>query len=389
MKYRRFGKTELQIPVISCGGMRFQESWKSDDPTGDESQRNLEATVRRAVDVGINHFETARGYGTSEFQLGKILPQLPRDEIIVQTKVGPEDEVEKFAETFEKSMGLLQLDHIELLAFHGVNSLECYEKVLKCLDQAQTYKKEGRIKHLGFSTHGPTDVIVKTIDLDVFDYVNLHWYYIFQDNWPAILRARELDMGVFIISPNDKGGLLYKPSEKLVELTQPLGPMAFNDLFCLSHPEVHTLSCGAARPGDFDPHLDAAKKLDDAAEIVGPIVERLNAELEAVRGKDWAETWNLGLPEWDATPGGVNIPIILRMFNLVKAFDMLEYGKMRDNMLGSGGNWFPGNRLDKLDGNDLGPCLAASPHKDVIPALLQETHELLEGEAGKRLQEDE
>ena len=62
-------------------------------------------------------------------------------------------------------------------------------------------------------------------------------------------------MGVFIISPSDKGGQLYNPPAKLVDLCQPLSPMVFNDLFCLSHPQIHTLSLGAARPTDFDEHL--------------------------------------------------------------------------------------------------------------------------------------
>ena len=75
-------------------------------------------------------------------------------------------------------------------------------------------------------------IIVKTIETDRFDYVNLHWYYINQVNWPAIEAAQRQDMGVFIISPSDKGGKLYEPPPKLVELCKPLSPMQFNDLFC-------------------------------------------------------------------------------------------------------------------------------------------------------------
>src|SRR5438067_636238 len=91
MRYRRFGRTELQMPVISCGGMRYQYKWQDVQP-GEipaDNQANLEATIHRAVELGINHIETARGYGTSEMQLGNVLPKLPREKIIVQTKVGP------------------------------------------------------------------------------------------------------------------------------------------------------------------------------------------------------------------------------------------------------------------------------------------------------------
>ena len=68
MQYRRFGRTELQMPVFSCGGMRYQHKWQ-DVPLSQipgENQHNLEATILKSLEVGINHIETARGYGTSE-----------------------------------------------------------------------------------------------------------------------------------------------------------------------------------------------------------------------------------------------------------------------------------------------------------------------------------
>jgi predicted aldo/keto reductase-like oxidoreductase len=86
MQYRRFGRTQLQMPVFSCGGMRYQFKWQ-DVPAwqiSQKNQQNLEATIRRAIEVGINHIETARGYGSSELQLGRILPALPRDQIIIK-----------------------------------------------------------------------------------------------------------------------------------------------------------------------------------------------------------------------------------------------------------------------------------------------------------------
>ena len=63
------------MPVLTCGGMRYQHQWQ-DIPLADipaESQANLEASVRRAFDLGMRHVETARGYGSSERQLGRFL----------------------------------------------------------------------------------------------------------------------------------------------------------------------------------------------------------------------------------------------------------------------------------------------------------------------------
>jgi uncharacterized protein len=390
MQYRRFGRTELQMPVFSCGGMRYQYKWQ-DVPAWQipqDNQRNLEATIHRSIEVGINHIETARGYGTSEVQLGRILPKLARDRIIVQTKIGPNSDAKEFRRSFDKSLANLKLDYVDLLGLHGINTPELLHDCIRpggCLDVAQKLQAQGKVRFIGFSTHGPTDVIVKAIETNQFDYVNLHWYYINQVNWPAIEAATHHDMGVFIISPSDKGGMLYNPPQKLIELCEPISPMVFNDLFCLSHPQVHTLSLGASRPSDFDEHLKAVELLDKASEILPPILVRLEEEAIATLGEDWVKTWHIGLPKPEETPGRMNIRTILWLRNLALAYDMFEYAKMRYNMLGNASHWFPGNKADRVRELDLRQCLRESPHADKIPALLEDAHRLLGGQDVKRL----
>ncbi|BAZ50750.1 aldo/keto reductase [Nostoc sp. NIES-4103] len=390
MLYRRFGRTELQMPVFSCGGMRYQFKWQ-DVPHSEipaDNQKNLEATIRRAVEVGINHIETARGYGSSEMQLGKILPKLAREKLIVQTKVGPVADAKEFRQTFEQSLRYLKLDYVDLLGLHGINDAETLDHSIRpggCLEVAQQLRSEGKVRFIGFSTHGSTETIVQTINTNQFDYVNLHWYYINQWNWAAIEAANRHDMGVFIISPSDKGGKLYNPPEKLVKLCAPLSPMVFNDLFCLSHPKVHTLSIGAAKPEDFDEHLKTLDLLDRSSEILPPILARLETEAIATLGEDWVKTWEMNLPSWEETPGQVNIRVILWLWNLAIAYDLVDYGKMRYNLLGNGSHWFPGNKADRLDELDLRQCLARSPHADKIPQFLAKAHQLLAGEEVKRL----
>ncbi|MEO1404150.1 MAG: aldo/keto reductase [Cyanobacteria bacterium J06635_1] len=390
MQYRRFGRTELQIPVFSCGGMRYQHSWK-DVPLADiprKNQENLDATIYRAVDLGINHIETARGYGSSEVQLGRVLPTLPRDEMIVQTKVSPRENPQDFLDTFERSLANLRLDYVDLLGIHGINTPELLEWTVGpggCLERVVKLQQQGRVRHVGFSTHGPTQVIVDAIETGAFDYVNLHWYYIFQGNWPAIAAAARHDMGVFIISPSDKGGHLYNPPEKLVELCQPLSPMVFNDLFCLNHAQVHTLSLGAARPSDFDEHLNVLPLIDQANEVLPPILERLESAAIATLGETWHKTWHVGLPGPEETPGNLNIPIMLWLGNLMDSYDMVEFAQARYNLLGNGGHWFPGQQAHQLEQLDLSRCLANSPHADQIPVRLAEIHRRLSGAPVKRL----
>jgi len=389
MKYRRFGRTELQIPVFTCGGMRYQYKWQDvsyrDIPA--DNQKNLEATIHRSSELGINHIETARAYGTSELQLGKVLPKFDRESLIVQTKIEPMAS-KPFLKTFEQSLRFLNLDYVDLLSIHGINLESHLEECLRpggCLEVAQKLQAQGKVRSIGFSTHGAADLIVKTIATNQFDYVNLHWYYINQVNWAAISAANQLDMGVFIISPSNKGGLLYEPSPRLVDLCAPLSPIVFNNLFCLSHPQVHTLSVGAARPEDFDEHIKTLDVLDRADEILPPILKRLEEAAIERLGSDWVNTWRTGLPSVDETPGRLNIPIILWLRNLAIAYDMVDYAKMRYNLLGQASHWFPGARADTIDLKSLQKCLANSPHADKIPDLLHEAHEMLGGAIVKRM----
>jgi len=390
MLYRRFGRTELQIPVFSCGGMRYQHKWQDIPFTEvrDENQQNLEATIERSLELGINHIETARGYGSSEMQLGQILPKFDRDQLIVQTKVAPKDDPKEFRRQFNQSLHFLNLDYVDLLGIHGINTEELLDQTVRpggCLEEVQKLQEQGKVRFVGFSTHGATPVIIKAIETNQFDYVNLHWYYINQANWAAIETASRYDLGVFIISPSDKGGQLYNPPKKLVELCQPLSPMVFNDLFCLSHQKVHTLSLGAAKPRDFEEHLKVLPLIEKAEKILPPILERLEECAIAQLGENWYKTWDIGLPRAEETPNNINIPVILWLRNLALAYDLKDYAKMRYNLLGKAGHWFPGEKAENVASLDLKSSLKNSPYADKIPALLADAHQRFNGEAVKRL----
>lgn len=393
MRYRRFGRTELQMPVFSCGGMRFQQSWDdlAPDAIEEKGQRNLEATILRALELGINHIETARGYGTSEMQLGWILPRLPREKIIVQTKVAPCATAKEFRETFEQSMRNLKLEHVDLLSLHGINNVEFLDWSLSkggCLEEARKLQREGRCRFIGFSTHATTDIILKAIESDGFDYVNLHWYFVNELNWPAVTAARKRDMGVFIISPSDKGGKLYAPPARLSELCAPLSPIQWNNLWCLAHPEIHTLSIGAAHPGDFDEHIIALENYEQAAEITAPIEAKLRAEMVRVLGAEWCAHWPTGLPGYLDVPGQINVQEIVRLFTYARGLGLVEWGKMRYNLLGGpGAHWFPGEKSGVFDSVQIVRSCADSPFAERIPSILLEAHALLDDAPKKRLSE--
>ncbi len=386
MLTRRFGRTELAMPVFSCGGMRYQFKWQ-DRPLSDvppANQANLEATVNRALQLGINHIETARGYGSSERQLGQVLPRFERESLIVQTKLSPNDDPRQFESEFHESLARLQLDYVDLLAIHGINdrtTLDWSTRDGGCFEVAQRLREQGKVRFVGFSSHASLDVLLDAVGFgrpevgQGFDYVNLHWYYIFQHNWPAIELAARRDMGVFIISPTDKGGRLHSPPTQLEALCAPLSPMVFNDLFCLSHPEVHTLSIGAARPGDFDEHLKTLPLLAGAHEQLSPLVARLEAAMQRATGRLRPEVFDLGLPSWEHVPENYNLETIWWLLNLAKGWGLLDFAKWRFGLLDNAGYWFAGNRPrspKQVDDSQLFEALRGHPARDDVLTMLRE-----------------
>ena len=391
---RRFGRTEIQMPVLSLGGMRFQQSWKDLDPQEIDNQQQdiLQKTIKQASQKGMHHIETARHYGTSERQIGWALGQIDDPKRILQTKIPPNNDPSVFEKELELSMSRLGSKKIDLLAIHGINLPEHLDMTIRpygCLEIVRRWQKDGLIEHVGFSTHANVDLIIETIETGLFDYVNLHWYFIRQENERALQAASANDMGVFIISPTDKGGHLHTPSFKLIDLCSPLHPIEFNDLFCLSDKRIHTLSVGASKPEDLDIHLSAISKMDTDHELINTIDKRLmNASYKSL-GELWLTTWHIGLPRWDQTPGDINIPILLWLNNLLEAWDLESFAKDRYGLLGRGGHWFPGANADSLDcevsEGDLKKVLMNSPWCAEIPFVLRKLKDRLGGGRRDRL----
>ncbi|KGG14763.1 MULTISPECIES: aldo/keto reductase [unclassified Prochlorococcus] len=385
---RRFGRTEINMPILSIGGMRFQQSWKDLAPEDilDNSQTNLEEILQFAAKNGFHHLETARHYGTSELQLGWGKRRIIDCKRIIQTKIPPREDPTEFEEELQVSFSNLQCKKLHLLAIHGLNLPEHLEQTLRpggCMDVVRRWQNKGLIDHVGFSTHGETDLIVKAIETNEFDYVNLHWYFIFQDNEPALSAAAKYDLGVFVISPTDKGGHLHSPSDKLLELCLPLHPIVFNDLFCLSDHRVHTLSVGISSIQDFNLHLQAVNLFDQRHCFLPEITKRLSNAANASLGEEWMNTWKDGLPSWKQTPGHINIPVLMWLYTLYKSWDMDAYVQARYGLLGNGSHWFPGANSNCLDGevseDSIRLVLRLSPWPNKIIERLRELRERYKG----------
>lgn len=374
MQYRRFGNTNLRLSVFSLGTMR-----------ANASPENAWQTIYKAIMLGINHVETARGYGKSEEYLGEaIAVGLPvkRSQVHITTKIPPTADADTMRRYIDESLERLKLDYLDCLGIHGLNTWEHLDWVKAkggCMQAVQEAVADGRVRHVGFSTHAPLEIILAAINTDFFEFVNLHYYYFFQHNAEAIQRAFEKDMGVFIISPADKGGRLYTPSPTLRDLCHPFSPLELNYRFLLSDPRITTLSVGPAQPDELTEPLRVADSDSELTLEEITVFQRLENHHNAALGTDKCSQCYECLP----CPENINIPEVLRLRNLAVAYDMTDFGQYRYRMFENAGHWFPGMKANRC--TECGDCLPRCPQELDIPALLQDTHTRLNGSSGRRL----
>jgi predicted aldo/keto reductase-like oxidoreductase len=379
----RFGRTEIQMPIITCGGMRVQETWIPDHipvikpnktkVIQSKSQRNLEDVVLSCLTIGLNHFETARFYGSSEVQFVNALVKLmeegkiQRSDFIFQTKIAPSGGMKTadFAKQWEASWSnVSKLGYIDLMSFHCISTAGQVDTVLSdatdgVYEFAQSLKREGKIKHIGFSTHGSAETIMRLINSNKFDYVNLHRHFVGdyhaagtpdtlggQGNAACVKRALELDMGVFNISPNDKGGKLYRPSAAIAAAIGPeMSPIAFAALWSWRIEGMHTVSVGFARSSDLDEVIEAARIYAEGEKVSKALVTAAVGRLEKLAidklGKEWCEKGLLNIPSFDEeSTDGIMIGHMLYMHNCLVAYGLHEFARDRYAMMeGSGTKW--------------------------------------------------
>lgn len=140
-KYRTYGRTGFKISDLSMGGTRNQDS----------------AVFRYAYECGINHFDTAERYinGRSESLLGEALRHMDRKKVFITTKLHIDvKETEKtILDRFRKCLGRLKTDYVDSLFMHAPSEIELlsHEGFHSAVDKL---KAEGRLKHIGVSSHG-------------------------------------------------------------------------------------------------------------------------------------------------------------------------------------------------------------------------------------------
>lgn len=206
MKLSALGLGNMRLPVID----------------GDDSKIDVEASremVAYAMEAGINYYDTAYGYhgGASETVIGELLKEYDRDSFYLADKFPGYDlsNMPKVKEIFEEQLVKCQVEYFDFYLFHNVcemNVEQYLDPQYGIYDYLIEQKRNGRIKHLGFSAHGDIECMKKFLDAygkDMeFCQIELNYFdYKFQDAEGKVALLDEWNIPVWVMEPV-RGGQL-------------------------------------------------------------------------------------------------------------------------------------------------------------------------------------
>lgn len=227
MIYRNF--QDLQLSALGMGAMRLPAINGND---ADIDYKAVEEMVACAMEQGINYYDTAWGYhnGNSEIVMGKALSRYPREKFYIATKFPGYDlaNMPKVEEIFEKQLEKCGVDYFDFYLFHNVceMNIDAYldEKygIFKYLTEQ---KKNGRIKHLGFSAHGSCGIMKRFLEAygEHMEFCQIQLNYIdwtFQDAKEKVELLNAHKIPVWVMEPLRGGKLAKLPGEDAERLGQ-------------------------------------------------------------------------------------------------------------------------------------------------------------------------
>ncbi len=216
MEMRKMEKLGIETSLLGFGCMRF--------PTLENGKIDREMTgqmIDEAIAHGVNYFDTAWFYhaGESEEAIGEILKKKNRDSFYLATKlpVGNLNSKEEARQTFEEQLKRLQMDTIDFYLLHGIGR-EGYDKAIKigALDFCLELQKQGKIKYLGFSFHGPGEEFEYILNDRDWDFCQIQLNYMDTEEQAGIKGyhlTEEKNVPVIIMEPVKGGSLANLPEE--------------------------------------------------------------------------------------------------------------------------------------------------------------------------------
>lgn len=320
MIYKDFQNEKLS--ALGMGAMRLPVIGGDDDTIDSEETEKM---VAYAMEHGVNYYDTAWGYhgGNSELALGKALSRYPRESYCLADKFPGYDlsNMPKVKEIFERQLEKCGVGYFDFYLFHNVCEMNIdaiLDPKYGILEYLKAQKKAGRIRHLGFSTHGCVEIMKRFLDAcgEDMEFCQIQLNYLdwtFQNAKEKVKLLNDRHIPIWVMEPL-RGGKLAKLPEAGAEKLKACRPdetiPAWAFRFLQSVPGVTVILSGMSDDRQLQENIDTF-------ETEKPLNEAERNTLLSV-----ADGMLSGVLPCTACrycvshcPKGMNIPMLLDLYN--------------------------------------------------------------------------
>ncbi len=357
MQYRDFGKTGVKVSPLGFGMMRLPT-----DENGNVNEAEAIATLREAIDSGLNYVDTAFNYhgGNSEKVTGKALLDGYREKVYLATKapVWMFKSGDDFDTLLDKQLQRLQTDHIDMYMLHSMNAIAFEKKVMRygVLDRLIRARESGKIRYIGFSFHDKIDVFKNICDSFNWDFCQIQLNYLdtkYQAGLEGLKYAASKGMAISIMEPL-RGGFLANVPPAVKDVFAKTGRSAaeWGLDYLWNMPEVSVVLSGMSTAEQMRKNIKYAQRssvgmLDGDGEKVIEKAQEIFASFDTVP----CTGCSYCLP----CPKGVGIPYNFVVYNNYKTGNDFESEKKRYN------EWIP------MFGRKASGCVACGKCEEICP----------------------
>ena len=195
---RVLGKTNLLVNPIGLGGIPIQRVTR---------EEGIEI-IRKAIELGVNFIDSAKGYTCSEEYIGYGIKEY-RDKVFLATKSMAKT-YDKMIEDVNDSLNKFQTDHIDLYQFHNVRSMEVFEKMIpEAVKALLECKEKGLVRHIGITSHS-LDFIKELLNskyVDMIETIQIPYNFIEPDAEEIYKLAKDKNIGTIAMKPLGGGAI--------------------------------------------------------------------------------------------------------------------------------------------------------------------------------------
>lgn len=366
---------DKKLSLLGFGTMRLP---LLNDGSGEVDEKQVEQMVRYAAEHGINYYDTAYPYcnSMSEIIIGKALKQLPRESFYLATKYPGHMIAESYdpEAVFEEQLKKCDVEYFDFYLLHNVyeNSLSTYTNPKwGIIDYFVEQKRLGRIRHLGFSTHGLLDTLKSFLDRygDAMEFCQIQLNYLdwtLQDAKAKYELLTERGIPVWVMEPVRGGRLanLDETAQTKLEAFRPGASMAsWAFRWLQSLPNVKMVLSGMSDMAQME---DNVHTFETNLPLNGEEEETLFEIAEGMKNSVPCTACRYCC---DGCPMGLDIPKLLSMYNEMRFSPSLNVGMTLDGLDES-------SRPQACVG--CGRCSAVCPQKIDIPGAMKEFSDMHE-----------